>query len=263
MKYIGSLNDWFTDRPLVERVAAFVRLGIRHLEVRGWRGLAMADLHVECYRLGATLVATSDEGMGCLADPMDNDQGLRAWQESLELAESYGIKHLYVFSNQVDGQGQVRSLSAPYPEAKQRTNLYDQTAQLLKLVEQTDVQLWAKGLSRFNSGAAPLIHSAQTAAGWVKHFDHPQLRLAFDCYQQQRDSGNLIWNLVAHHGLYPVIHIADVPTGQEPGTGEINFPSLRTTLRELAFDGYVGLAFKPSTTEAEALARTRKIFPLE
>jgi hydroxypyruvate isomerase len=97
----------------------------------------------------------------------------------------------------------------------------------------------------------------------VKHFDHPQLRLAFDCYQQQRDSGNLIWNLVAHHSLYPVIHIADVPTGQEPGTGEINFPSLRTTLRELAFDGYVGLAFKPSTTEAEALARTRKIFPLE
>jgi hydroxypyruvate isomerase len=54
-----------------------------------------------------------------------------------------------------------------------------------------------------------------------------------------------------------------VPTGQEPGTGEINFPSLRTTLRELAFDGYVGLAFKPSTTEAEAMARTRKIFPLE
>ena len=57
-------------------------------------------------------------------------------------------------------------------------------------------------------------------------------------------------------------HIGDVPTREEPGTGEINFPNLRAKLRELEFDGFVGLEFYPATTEADALARTKELFPL-
>jgi hypothetical protein len=34
-------------------------------------------------------------------------------------------------------------------------------------------------------------------------------------------------------------------------------------LRELDFDGYVGLEFRPSKSEAEALARTKELFPLD
>ncbi|MCA9924265.1 MAG: hypothetical protein KC421_17935, partial [Anaerolineales bacterium] len=59
------------------------------------------------------------------------------------------------------------------------------------------------------------------------------------------------------------VHIGDVPTRQEPGTGEINFVNIRAKLRELGFDGEIGLEFSPSTTEVEALARTRAIFPLD
>jgi hypothetical protein len=33
MHYTGYLNFWFTDRPVDERIAPFVDLGIRHLNV--------------------------------------------------------------------------------------------------------------------------------------------------------------------------------------------------------------------------------------
>ena len=59
-----------------------------------------------------------------------------------------------------------------------------------------------------------------------------------------------------------MFHIADVPTRQEPGTGEINFPYLRRTLGETGFDGLIGLEFYPSTNEAEAFEKVRSIFPL-
>ncbi|MBS1251573.1 MAG: Hydroxypyruvate isomerase [Anaerolineales bacterium] len=106
-----------------------------------------------------------------------------------------------------------------------------------------------------------MVHDHELAADWVRRIDHPQFRLAFDCYHQQRGAGNLIWGLEEYAGLYPTVHIGDVPTRQEPGTGEINFPNIRAKLRELDFDGLVGLEFRPSTTEAAALARTKELFP--
>jgi hydroxypyruvate isomerase len=65
-----------------------------------------------------------------------------------------------------------------------------------------------------------------------------------------------------YYGLYPTFHIGDCPTRQEPGTGEINFANISAKLRQLAYDGFIGLEFYPSTKEAEALERVKAIFPL-
>ncbi len=265
MEYTGYLDFWFTDRPIVERVEAFVALGITRFDVWCWRSRPMADLAAECRRLNAVLNSTFDEQMGSLADPGDNAQTVRSWAESLEMAEQYGIEHLFIFSNQVDivdGAEWTRRLSANYTQAEQYANLLDQTEKIMKLVEQTSIELWVEGLNQFHIQGGVLVHNHELAADWVRRIDHPQLRLAFDCYHQQRGSGNLIWGLEAYDGLYPTVHIGDTPTRQEPGTGEINFPNIRETLRQLGFDGFVGLEFSPSTTEAEALARTRELFPL-
>jgi hydroxypyruvate isomerase len=84
--------------------------------------------------------------------------------------------------------------------------------------------------------------------------------MAFDCYHQQRTAGNLIYGLEAYQGLYPTVHIGDVPTRQEPGTGEINFPNVVRKLRELGFDGLIGMEFAPSDNEVNAYRRVRELF---
>jgi hydroxypyruvate isomerase len=266
MEYTGYLDFWFTDRPIVERVEAFVGLGITRFDVWCWRSAPMADIAAECRRLGGVINSTFDEDMGSLADPADNEKTLLSWAESLEMAEQYGVEHLFVFSNQVDivdGAEWTRRLSANHSQAEQYANLLNQTELIMKLAEQTQVEVWVEGLNEFHIQGGVLIHNHELAADWVRRINHSQLRLAFDCYHQQRSSGNLMWGLEAYHGLYPTVHIGDVPTRQEPGTGEINFPNLRAKLRALGYDGYVGLEFRPSTTEAEALARTKKLFPLD
>lgn len=265
MEYTGYLDFWFTDYPMVERVEKFYELGIKRYDVWCWRSAPMADIAAECRRRGAVINSTFDEDMGSLADPVDNEKTLRSWAESLEMAERYGVEHLFIFSNQVDiveGKEWTRRLSANYTDAEQYANLLEQTARIMKLVEQTTVEVWVEGLNQFHIKGGVLVHNHELAADWIRRIDHPQLRLAFDCYHQQRGAGNLIWGLEEYWGLYPTIHIGDVPTRQEPGTGEINFPNIRAKLRELGFNGLVGLEFAPSTTESEALARTKELFPL-
>jgi len=247
-------------------VEAFVDLGIKRFDVWCWRSQPMAELAAECRRLGAVINSTFDEEMGSLVDPADNGQTLQSWSESLEIAVQYGVEHLFIFSNQVDITAAAewsRRLSSNFSTSEQYANLLAQTEKILKLVEQTEIEIWVEALNEFHIKGGILVHNHELAADWVRRVDHPQLRLAFDCYHQQRDSGNLIWGLEQYQGLYPTVHIGDVPTRQEPGTGEINFPNIRTKLRELGFDGLIGLEFRPSTTELEALNRTKALFPLD
>lgn len=263
MEFTGYLDFWFTDRPLLERVEPFVQLGIRRFDVWCWRSVPMADLAAECQRLGAVINSTFDEEMGSLADPGDNERTYRSWAESLEMAERYGVEHLFIFSNQIDiinGQEWTRRLSSNYTEAEQYANLLAQTERIMRLVEQTKVEVWVEGLNEFHIKGGILVHNHELAVDWIRRINHPQLRLAFDCYHQQRGSGNLIWGLEQYWGLYPTVHVGDVPTRQEPGTGEINFPNIARTLRQLGYDGLIGLELRPSTTEAEALARVKEIF---
>jgi hydroxypyruvate isomerase len=263
MELTGYLDFWFTDLPIVERVEKFFDLGVERYDVWCWRSAPIAEIATECKRLGAAINSTFDEEMGSLADPGDNEQTLRSWEESLETAERYDIDHLFIFSNQVDivdGKEWTRRLSANYTEAEQYANLLDQTEKIMKMVEQTNVEVWVEGLNEFHIQGGVLVHNHELAADWVRRIDHPQFRLAFDCYHQQRGSGNLIWGLEEYWGLYPTVHIGDVPTRQEPGTGEINFANIVRKLHELGFDGYVGMEFRPSTTEELALARVEELF---
>jgi hydroxypyruvate isomerase len=223
----------------------------------------MAEIAAECKRFDARINSTFDEAMGSLADPGDNELTLRSWAESLEMAQQYDVDHLFIFSNQVDiidGKEWTRRLSRNVTEAAQYANLLDQTEKIMKMVEQTEVEVWVEGLNEYHIQGGVLVHDHELAADWVRRIDHPQFRLAFDCYHQQRTAGNLIQGMVDYWGLYPTFHIGDCPTRQEPGTGEINFANIAKKLHQLGFDGLIGMEFSPSETEADAFAKVKVFF---
>jgi hydroxypyruvate isomerase len=263
MEYTGYLDFWFQDRPLIERVGLFAAMGIHRLDVWCWRNAPIAEIAEECKRFGSVINSTFDEAMGTLADPADNEVTLRTWAESLDMAERYHVEHLFIFSNQIDitdGHEWTRRLSRNISQAEQYANLLQQTEKILKLVEQTKIEVWVEGLNEFHIQGGVLVHDHELAADWVRRMNHPQFRLAFDCYHQQRTAGNLIYGLEVLAGLYPTVHIGDVPTRQEPGTGEINFHNIARKLRELEFNGLIGMEFTPSIHEAEAFKQVQAIF---
>lgn len=133
----------------------------------------------------------------------------------------------------------------------------------MKLVEQTEVEVRVECLNRHHFIGRVLVDNPRLAADWVRRIDHPQLRLTFDTYHQQRGSGDLLWSLKRDFDLISAVHIGDVPTRQEPGTGEINFRNIGAKLRELGFDGEIGLEFSPSVDAGSAMTRVRELFPLE
>jgi hypothetical protein len=59
-------------------------------------------ISTECQRHGCLINSTFDPLLGNLVDANDHPHCRDAWAESLEMAECFGIPHLFVFSNQVE-----------------------------------------------------------------------------------------------------------------------------------------------------------------
>ena len=174
MDYTGYLDFWYTDRPLIERIAPFAALGIKQFNVFFWRQVSIAELVAECQQQGVRLYSTFDDDMGSLADPGDNERTLRSWAESLEMAQRHNIPCLYIFSNQIepiDGVEYVQRLSNNYTAGEQYANLLDQTEKIMRLVEQTDVEVRVECLNQYHFIGKILVDNPRLAADWVRRID--------------------------------------------------------------------------------------------
>jgi hydroxypyruvate isomerase len=259
MIFTAYLDFWFTDRPLIERVAACAALGLRSVETWAWRTKPMTALAAECRRLGVEFNDTFDHLGGSLVDKADHARCLDAWAESLAMAQACGVKRLFMFSNQIGDDSWAVRLTHDYSPMEQYANLLDGAARVMELVEKTNVEVWFEALNTFHLHGV-LVNTHALAADVVRRINHPQLRLSFDCYHQQRTAGNLIEGLEAYYGLYDTFHLGDVPTRAEPGTGEINFPNIIRKLVSLGYDGHIGLEFTPSRAPEAVLAGVTALF---
>jgi hydroxypyruvate isomerase len=84
----------------------------------------------------------------------------------------------------------------------------------------------------------------------------------FDCYHQQLSGGRLIENLVEALPWVTSVHIADVPGRHQPGTGEINFTSIRRVLEQQGYDRQLTFEVVPVDGDSEAaVAGIKEVFP--
>ena len=214
---------------------------------------------------GVRFFSTFDGAMGALADPGDNELTLRTWAESLEMAERYGIAALYIFSNQIDridGRERVRALSGNFSQAEQYANLLAQTERILRLVEQTAVEVRVECLSRNLFVGQQAVDSPQVAVDWVRRMNHPQFRFTFDTYHQQRGAGDLLATLEANFDLIAGVHIGDAPTRQEPGTGEINFANIHAAVAPAGLRRRDRAGVFPFTGRSQCAGSNPAHFPL-
>ncbi|XP_060082459.1 putative hydroxypyruvate isomerase [Ylistrum balloti] len=83
------------------------------------------------------------------------------------------------------------------------------------------------------------------AVEYIKKIDHPNLKLQFDFFHIQIMDGNLTGNLKKYLPYIGHIQIAQVPDRGEPSDGEIDFKYIFKLLKEVGYDGYIGLEYNP------------------
>lgn len=84
------------------------------------------------------------------------------------------------------------------------------------------------------------------------------LKLQYDLFHMQIMGDDLARTLSANLARIGHMQIADVPDRHEPGTGEIDFPSLFDLIDRLGYRGWIGAEYVPTGKTEDGLAWVRK-----
>jgi hydroxypyruvate isomerase len=98
-----------------------------------------------------------------------------------------------------------------------------------------------------------VLESQAQAAAVVEAVGQEHVGLLLDFYHAQIDEGDLIRGYLRFQQQILHIQVADPPSRNEPGTGEIGWPAVFRTVAESGYDGWIGCEYRPATETVAGL----------
>jgi hydroxypyruvate isomerase len=245
----------FRDLPIEARVERIAELGFA-VEIWSWHDKDLNALAAT----GARFTSMTGYLHGDLIDPDSTDEVFRTAERSIRAAETLGVTRLNLHTAElVDGHAarpRYRSTGQMWLTA-QRT-----LERIGELGAAAGVTFCVENLNSIvDHPGVPLARAKDTLA-LVEGVGHPNVKMMLDLYHAQIGEGNLIELIRRCGDAIGEIQVADVPGRCEPGTGEINYPAIAKALRDIGFEGTVGMeAWNAADTET-ALAAFRAAFTL-
>lgn len=253
-KFAANLTMLYQEYPLLERIERAASAGFKGVEILYPYGddidaiqssLAAHDLELVLFNVPSGNHAAGDRGMA------NDPRRIGEYRAAVELALTVQKKLPAKRFNSTIGR-QLPDI----PIAEQFDTAKANYAWAADRCATQGVTLCIEPLNRFDQPGYMIPTSTQMLA-LIEEIGHPNIRLQYDFYHQQRMEGNLITFFADHIGQIGHIQIADSPDRNEPGTGEIAYDYVFEQIDALGYDGWVSLEYNPSTTTEASLAWLR------
>jgi hydroxypyruvate isomerase len=231
----------------LERVA---QAGYKHVELVGeffsWSEAERSKVMAKMASLGITVDATAGMKAG-FATPGGGDAFLAAMKELMAAAKGVGCRQLILLSGKkVDGMANEAQRAVAVEALKRAADVLESTG-MDAVIEPIDrlenPPIWMDGV--------------EEAFEVARQVGSPRVKVLYDLYHEQRTKGNLIEKLKKNIDAVGLIHVADVPGRNEPGTGEMNYGNVYRVLKELNYRGTIAMEFYPAGDVVETLRRAR------
>jgi len=244
----------FLDLPFEERLPIIAEAGFL-VEFWGWKGrnldiIGQNDIQV-CGFSGT-------QGGSCV-HPDGLADYVAGIAESTPVAKKLGASFLVVHGGELGPNGEVVHKISSNP-ATHWITAYKALSQLARLGEEYGITYTLEVLNTKVDHAGYSINIIEDAVRLVKEVDSPYVKILFDIYHTQIEEGNVVELLQKYHPYIGHIHVADVPGRHEPGTGELNYRFIAKTLRDIGYEGIVGMEAYALSDSNEAMERFRAAF---
>jgi len=200
---------------------------------------------------------------GYVGGSMVHPAGLAAFLEgvrkSLAFAEKVGCCQLFLSTGEISSEGKIDHPIAAHPATRWIT-AYKALSQLAELAEKAGVVYVLEPLNTKVDHAGYPLPRAEDVVRLIEQVGSRRIRLLLDIYHVQIEEGNVTQVIRDCKDFIGYVHVADVPGRHEPGTGEINYPRIVEALREIKYEGIVGLEAFPESDDHLAMSRFREVF---
>ncbi len=187
-----------------------------------------------------------------IVDPAHREGFLSDVRKAVAVAQRLGITQIAVTSG-------LSAAGRSYEE--QYASLSEGVRRAADLVAPAGMTLLVEPLNSLVDHPGCFLTSCVDGLKFVREINHPNLRLLFDLYHEQVMRGNLVNTFTAAAPLVALVHVADNPGRNDPGTGEINFANVYRAIQKAGYSGRVAMEYRrlgdPVASLAKAIAGMR------
>ena len=190
------------------------------------------------------------------------DTFMNGVEEILRIAPRLGCRNLGLLAGEIEVG--TEKMPARYPVSLDPittwVTAYKTVCQVAELAEKHDVSYYIEALNTKVDHPGYPLSRVEDALRLIEQVGSPRIKLILDIYHVQVEEGNVAEIIRSCGDAIGHVHVADVPGRHEPGTGEINYPFIVKTLRDVGYHGVVGLEAFPVADTGTAIERFRELF---
>jgi hydroxypyruvate isomerase len=256
MRFDANLKWLFTEVPFLDRFAAAAEAGFTGVECPAPYPHPASEVKTRLDDLGLTAVLINTPmgepgtigraGYACLPDQVAEFRD--GVQLALEYAQAIGAGSIHVV-------GGIRPAEVSWDRAFAR--YVSNIAWAAEQAAGSGIRLL---LEAQNKRDAPgfILATQQQAAAVVEATGDAAVGVLMDFYHAQIDQGDLIETFREVSGYVHHIQVADPPSRNEPGTGEIAWASVFAAIEESGYSGWIGCEYRPATSTVAGLGWMRE-----
>lgn len=251
MKFCANLSLMYTEYPLRDRFAAAKRDGFDAIEIQFPYEMPLVELQSilaeqqqQCVLINvpAADLMTGGEGLACVPERQS------MFDEALALCVTYAQGLGVQCVNVLPG----RCLQ-PDRMAQYRQTLLGNLRKAADALQPLGTLATFEAINTHDMPSF-MISSAQQMLDVIAEVDHPNLKAQWDIYHMARMNQPLASWIQTHVEQVGHIQFADSPQRHEPGTGELDFSTLFSAIRDSGYSGWIGAEYRPSGSTTDSLA---------
>ena len=248
--YLAACIEWLfaPEHPtFCDRIHAANAAGLKAVEFHLWRDKPLEDIRRALANTGVELSGMVVEPRRSLVDPAQHGEFLAAAKDSLAAAKIVGAPALVVASG----------FTMPdVSRQEQHDNALGILRQAAAMAEKAGILLLLEPLNTLVEHPGMFLDSTEEGLTIVEEVDSPNLRLLYDMYHSTVMGEDPAKVLAGRFHLVGHVQVADTPGRHQPGSGTIDWKRYVGLLRDLGYDGAIGLEYKPTGPTLETLAAT-------
>jgi hydroxypyruvate isomerase len=243
LRFSANLSFLFGDMPFYDRIDAAAQNGLRGVEYMSPYDYDVAEIKRRLRAHGLTQVLfnlpvgdfTKGE-RGFATDPGRVSEFRAGVAAAVTIARELDCKRVNCLTG----------IAIPgLDPARARATLVENVRHAAQALDAIGATLVVEPLNRIDTPGF-VIGTTAEALALIDETGAPNFKVQYDVYHAQRAEGNVIATVRAHAARFGHVQIADSPSRNEPGTGELAYERILPVFDEAGYDGWIGLEYRPS-----------------
>lgn len=244
-KITSSVMLWTLKGTFEERVEIAARAGIQSIQLVGehvsWSDADIARIKrlMRSFRMTIDAISSTPGWKQMpisMVDPAQRQNLLAEVEKNLAFAKKLEVPMALLMSGDAIAGKSRQEQWASLVESAKRAGDVAAKAGVTLIVEPLNTRVNHKGY---------FLDTCIDGLELIRQVDHPNVRLLFDIYHEQVQSGNVTEILRKAAPFVKVFHVADNPGRNDPGTGEINYAHVYREIQKQGFEGHIAMEYLP------------------